>query len=313
MLRTSDLPPTRVFRPYEWQMDATKESRLRLGKNLRDGSEYKIVDRPGLFAKFAQLEPSEEAILGFASRNGHLSGPPDSDGVFEEHLASWRFSIGKAKAALDLWHAMLADDAQSLPSAIEFWFDDAKSDWWLRPLLWPRTDAQSSSSGWTLFDELPKPTRRRNYFQTVRLISASEEFSKCAKRVLVNIVARQLEYVWPRTEPMGLIDKNGGFRFLWPVKSTLLLSLWLQFAEELSTETQYSECVSCGNLFPVSQAGYRADRVYCSTTCQGRVYRHRKRQARKMRAEGASLRQITKELSSNLATVKSWVAGVRKA
>ena len=51
----------------------------------------------------------------------------------------------------------------------------------------------------------------------------------------------------------------------------------------------------------------RADSTFCGNACRQRAYRARQKRARELRGGGASLRDIARELGSNITTIKGWV------
>ena len=106
-----------------------------------------------------------------------------------------------------------------------------------------------------------------------------------------------------KIETYSTIDENSG----------LAWTLWLRFTWEVCLEVLYVRCEACDNIFPLGEGSSRSDRIYCGATCRTRVYRHRIRDARKLRAEGATIPQIAKKLDADPKAVKGWVADVKKA
>ncbi|GAG22330.1 unnamed protein product, partial [marine sediment metagenome] len=89
--------------------------------------------------------------------------------------------------------------------------------------------------------------------------------------------------------------------------------LWLQFAQAVAGELDVRLCSTCGKPFDV-RGQTRSDRTFCSNNCKVKHLYHRKSKAKKMRAEGESLREIaratgapSKTLRENLKTIKRWL------
>ena len=127
-----------------------------------------------------------------------------------------------------------------------------------------------------------------------------------------------LELTWLFERPHHLGDVQGRVIFDQGVDSarmtfeprTLLAGMWLQMALSIARNKQFRACKFCGSLFEVSttETGSRTDREFCSGSCKTKDYRHRKRVARQLSAEGSSLSAIAGHVSTNKATIKRWLA-----
>ena len=95
------------------------------------------------------------------------------------------------------------------------------------------------------------------------------------------------------------------------VPQNLLGAMWVQFARTVEGSRDIRRCATCGTWLFISPDTFRTNRRYCSDTCRVRTHKLRQRQARRMRKDGASLRQIAKELDTKMKIVKGWVAGVK--
>lgn len=88
--------------------------------------------------------------------------------------------------------------------------------------------------------------------------------------------------------------------------SSLASALWLQVAEAIDGEKSFLRCEFCGKAFTVTEEK-RADSAFCGNACRQRTYRARQKRARELHGGGASLRDIARELNSNITTIKGWV------
>jgi hypothetical protein len=100
--------------------------------------------------------------------------------------------------------------------------------------------------------------------------------------------------------------RHGGLSLRkWPV--SLLGALWLQLAEAVSGNKEFRSCPTCGKWFELSPDVARTNRLFCSDKCRTRAYRGRKEQAQKLAKKGKSIKEIAKELDSDVKTVKGWI------
>ncbi len=97
--------------------------------------------------------------------------------------------------------------------------------------------------------------------------------------------------------------------------SGLLAAVWFQFAVCVAESTGIRKCAwtRCPKHFLVlhSRPGRRrgrTDREFCSDSCRVKSYLHRRETAARLRAEGKKLREIAREVSTDLDTLKKWLA-----
>jgi hypothetical protein len=90
---------------------------------------------------------------------------------------------------------------------------------------------------------------------------------------------------------------------------SLLGALCLQFAISIVGGKDYRQCVVCNTWFEMSlyDNGRWPDCRYCSNVCRNKALRQRQKNARKMRSEGKSLREISKSTGSKTETIKNWL------
>jgi hypothetical protein len=90
--------------------------------------------------------------------------------------------------------------------------------------------------------------------------------------------------------------------------SCLADAIWLQMAASVGQAGDVRQCEACGVYFKLSVGVNRADRKTCSNACRNRALRRRQAQARELRIAGKTLREIAKEVGSDVPTVKNWVS-----
>ncbi len=104
-----------------------------------------------------------------------------------------------------------------------------------------------------------------------------------------------------------LYDRTAGRPALDILPRDLATAMVLQLAAAVALNKEYRPCRVCGRYFELSPGLNRADRSTCSALCRKRSYRQRMARARKRHAQGKSLREIARELDTNVVTVKKWV------
>lgn len=87
-------------------------------------------------------------------------------------------------------------------------------------------------------------------------------------------------------------------------------AIWFEIAHALQDIRNFRECKICGHLFRISEVGRRNTKQFCSSKCRSTEKRRRQSKARQLRADGARLNQIAKELKTTVPTVKGWVKDV---
>lgn len=108
---------------------------------------------------------------------------------------------------------------------------------------------------------------------------------------------------------LRLVEEKGAFVFSGHTR-TLQSVVRLQLLLSLVERKTYRTCVHCGKPFEVSPAIGRSDRTHCGQMCRVKAYQRRRKQAEMMRADGVALRDIARELETNMQTVKGWVKDV---
>lgn len=88
----------------------------------------------------------------------------------------------------------------------------------------------------------------------------------------------------------------------------LVLAIWMQLAKAIDSGRQFRQCSHCERFFEVAGGTSRTDKQYCSHQCSLKAYRARKRRAVELRTAGNSLKEIAKDLGSDVKTIKGWLA-----
>ena len=234
-------------------------------------------DETALFRVFADLQPTEEAIAAFANRYGLLEVPEDYDEL--SSLLEWQRWISMMRQAVELWDAIR----------------DSNTEVIRQHLVWTR----QSQVKWTspLMQEL-----------NISPEDVDDDYTPG-------------DYLQPALELLGIVIGQAGgpavglsVTVLAGCKivlsfqlSELRSALWIQFALAVAEEKEFRRCECCRRPFELAPHLNRKDRRFCSDACRSRSYRHRKARAIQMRAKGRKLRQIAKDLGSDMKTIKSWL------
>jgi hypothetical protein len=84
--------------------------------------------------------------------------------------------------------------------------------------------------------------------------------------------------------------------------------MYLQLAHAILGGKKYQPCEACGRWFELAPGLNRADRQTCSDSCRVKLYRVRRQRARELHAKKWSLKRISKEIGSNVSTIKKWLS-----
>jgi hypothetical protein len=90
----------------------------------------------------------------------------------------------------------------------------------------------------------------------------------------------------------------------------LLGAMWLQFAQEVTGQAQHRPCKVCGKWLTISSDdyGFRSDREFCSAACRQKDYRTKIKDARGLREQGLTVRQLAKRFDTTTNTINNWLA-----
>ena len=277
---------------------------IELGENSRP---YK--PEPDLFLKFASIDPNSDAeILRFANSYGLLGGGPrwiapepghtgaKTKAVTGELRSHWQEHLHRMKAAVTLWEAIKAEDSSVLASCIRWRSrDHITYDWppsseWTTP--WS-THATIASPG--VNPHLLERFQRGDVVKPARYY-----LQEVVNKSLDELVAPRLLWIAPDRKKMGLFI----------VPDTLIGCLWLQLASAIADFRKFRLCEGCGKPMLVAPegSGYRTNRKTCSNACRIRLYSRRKLEARQLRDQKLSVREIAERLDTGAEQVKRWIA-----
>jgi hypothetical protein len=287
-----------------------------------------LREEPALFRKFADMLPDPEHILRFANEYGNLGeferelGPGETSLgmriVKAEPLIGWVGMIRSMCQAVSLWDLAMDGDTKALGERI-CWEENLlvyrpPFHWMLRGAYQDRWDS------W-IGPEHQDPICHAELFNDREPLRNSEYDQSQSVRLFGDIVTAALFAVQRIINPWltGAPDRRGPFLRLdmeiesrrprlrhWP--SNLGTALWLQFATAVSENRRYHQCKECGKWFEVPRRGGRISREYCSNSCRTTAYRGRQEKARQLHSEGKQLKEIARELGTDVKTARGWIS-----
>jgi hypothetical protein len=198
------------------------------------------------------------------------------------------------KAPVSLWEAIHAKDTSVLakcirwPSPDHVTYEWPPSTEWITPWSTKATIASREINSHLLDRFRPGDV----------IMPARIYLQEVVNKSLEEFVAPRL--LWTDREKMGLFI----------VPSTLIGCLWLQLAKAIAESCKFRICEGCGKSMLVSPegSGYRTNRKTCSNACRIRLYSRRKLEARQLRSQKLTVREIAKRLDTDTGKVKKWIA-----
>ncbi len=285
--------------------------------------EYKPLAEPALYRTFADVLPTEAALLAFANEWGALGAPEPFNvrlpgrsepmiGAGGETLFRWEMAVSQVRHAVLLWD-MIHERQQALPQHFHVGPDAAGRE----VILYSSIPVPAGASEGEALCRL-RAVRQPDGYLTVRLeVAATVEqqtplliqnarrgaFLPAAWAALRRLVNRGLrDGCCPQ-----LVQVAGELRpALRNSAASLIGCLWLQLADAINGNRAPRSCRVCKTWFEVG-SGKRTDKEFCSGTCRNRAYRERQEHARQLAAKGKLPREIARELDSDVATVKGWL------
>jgi hypothetical protein len=262
-----------VAMPIGFPIPAESHDRYWWNRDTERCRYYDPFREPALFRIFADLDGSQGAILAFCNQFGGLHSYLDP-GV---GLKECRRAIDNMRQAITIWDAIQSGDADAIATCCEPFTKD------------------------------PDTIGAMAYMasQQEELAAMEHHLSTPAERFLARIVQDKFRHADLRgihflPRPGGLMELVLPIQCLWD-------AMWLQLALSIVERKEYRRCEHCGRPFLLSPEENRADRRYHNNSCRVKAYRLRKAKAIKMRAGGAAIRTIVKELDSDIETVKKWL------
>ena len=290
---------------------------------------YQPLKNGALFREFAELTPwDRESILQFANHYGALGiggsvgvPPPDNPAhpltLWGETVTDWSLHIAAMKHTWKMWNMAQQGDSKGLASHIEWkladridsrledhieWLgagSDRDSEWLRRPGRWVyhfRPELPDGAQPFPTVIELMV-----GVYQQGDILTPAKMFVGCTiNSFLDGHVNTRLVY-----------DTDVRRHALECVPSCLISALWLQFLQSVAGDKEFRACRECGRWYELSskQAEHRTvRRLFCSDPCKFKDYRRRQGQARQLKGKGMSVKDIAKELDTDLSTIKRWIA-----
>jgi hypothetical protein len=213
-----------------------------------------------LFRTFAlDVEPTEQAVLGFANRHGSLGGSATSRVVLRrgehkvqgagESLDAWKAEIRLMRRLVELWDAAREKSLKALAAVIEWRLGGVRyvpaSEWIAHPEMSPDVLAA---------------------FRPGDLIAPALHYIQVQinKKLKAHGVCAQLQST-----------SEGGLATLL-VPESLIAALWLQFARSVEGREQ-RRCENCGEWFEIRGStgtrGARSDKRFCTPSCKAAAHR----------------------------------------
>ena len=218
---------------------------------------YPLVKYTGLHREFIKLEPTQDAVMGFANRYGWLGlqdQPLEVDGKLHlaETLNSWGDNIGFMRILFDLHQNTRAENTKALGKVIH----------------WTDRNVQFIDDRGKAGGVIASADVNPALYESLR----RGEILKPARHYLVMALNRHLA---EKTELKFLYDNDQVVKVNMPLH--LLGALWLQFGNAISGNREYRECAWCGRDFEISPGVSRRDRKTCSTACRNSLSRHNRK------------------------------------
>jgi hypothetical protein len=232
--------------------------------NGRDRKHYEpLLEHPALFRVFVGTDPTEEGVLAFANTYGRLGEGGLHTEAFDsaEPLATWTDAIATMRGVVETWDAAVAGDDGLLGELIR-WDEE-------RGLHRLTEDGQPQHlldlSGKLQVDLVNTGMRNREPTPEQRRIAA------------MNFVQAEVSRQLARAAPPALLWYDNHTRLRLHLKpETLLGALWLQFAQAISGNKAFRQCVVCGTWYELDSETARKKKNYCSDACRSKAYRDRK-------------------------------------
>jgi hypothetical protein len=261
-------------------------------------------EEPALHRRFADLDGSADAILGFANQYGLLGDvevelnaatPEAMDRnpfrmQFGEPLDAWRNEIASMRAALSLWDLTRATDSV-INKAMPFTPGEVGS---IKAVI-GKPDGPGFATNLFLPNELgyapkgqraellPGPLHVYHSFDGHEFAGWELEADATVtadmtprERVFVALATLTNAHLAHRIASLVEFDSAVNRTVLITLPNCLAGAIWLQFAQAMDGRTNYRRCSECRQWFKVSPEVARSDKSYCGDACRARAYRRRR-------------------------------------
>jgi hypothetical protein len=218
---------------------------------------------PALFMKFAELECSEVAVLGFVSKYGYLSAHADERRIEaneSEEEEDWDDGDGAYDffgESLDTWY----ESIMLMKLGVQLW-TDGRSE----------TDRRFQKAALSkTFDKFLDESHRRDLRNRIGSVRTRRDALRIAHSIAIGEfdggfgspgLSWSFAEVLPRRRHVLQIAPD-----------TLGTGLFLQFALAMAAESNYRRCEHCGGFFDGTTS--RKSRKYCCDSCKTRAYNQR--------------------------------------
>jgi hypothetical protein len=250
--------------------------------STRRPQSYDVFSNGALFRIFTETPATEDGVLQFANRYGHLGGhclrrisepDPVKPNLFwpghGELLSEWTTELGLMRhAVLDLWDNIRTGDTLRLKPYIT----------WEKSIVGFRVHytcpelAGRKRTAFVIADQ-----REDKPFTQIR----NGDILRPAWLALLRIItvhSRRFPLNGVLTDRSTAKEDSAEFSIS---ADSLLGAMWIQFARAVANNPDFRRCAQCGDEFEIT-TDKRADAKFCSPTCRLRAYRKRvKQQARR--------------------------------
>lgn len=249
---------------------------------------YDLLEKnTGLFRSFAALKTPQQ-MLEFANTYGEMGIRGScSDVAFREPLLEWERNIREVRIAVKILDAIKSKN-QKIANSFLMWNDGFPS-----VVKVDGDNAQGMVSHGDSFSSLRDEGLLQPKYAVKILIA-------WLQRLLVDKVN-----LWSHVVFIQDFDTDESlFRLS---ITTLIGAIWWQVAQSLTGQGEYRECPTCKKPFEVAPGADRKNKDYCSANCRVKAYHKRKADAKAMRKQGISVKQIAESLNTTATQVKKWV------
>ena len=269
----------------------------------RFGRTFPLFEKPALWREFAELKPTEETILAFASKHGALF--PDAETPLAEQsplsktkspaipvrlldnsLASgerfgmWKAHIEEMKRLSNLWDLLQSKDPLKGKDQLEKQViqNTGNSHRWVfvsRPRIYELIKSRQHRNPKTHALD-PKKFLETDFAYAFELPANFENPTPedAAHHYLLENINEMLSDIrpmiaWDMTNPLSkhldLIMRP----------NSLKDALWLQFAQAVTRDTKFERCDRCKKWFQLG-AKNSQKKMFCSTACKQAAWRQKK-------------------------------------
>ena len=294
-----------------------------------------LMEHTGLFQTFAHTLPTREGIKAFADVYGVLwYGRKDEQWDIEwlPEFYKWVAHILELRFIILLWDLVRTGDTTGLARYFSWrpergpkgrplyfpgglWLDthpeaSAEEQDTGKKYLDPFSDHEMPGYEWDsvhLHEEAPLPMLhvRSWCYERPQEALPKDSLIRAALAYVRTAVERRLAAALCVNMRGSSAEQLLQFNF---ELSDLLSAMWLQCALAITGNKTHRRCFACQTWFELSPEVTRSDRLFCSNACRTRAYRLRMRSAHRLRAQGAELEVIARQLDTEVKTVQKWLA-----